>query len=120
MHPDVSKCTKSKSVALFSRILTQLDYWDMGVVDLLKNCISLVGLQPAPDGYIKHLVPASMTDEELMASAVWRRRALMCNHRDWTAEEQQALLETTSEEVKMGFLITKLRCQCFWEQNNGP
>ena len=81
---------------------TQLDYWDMG--DLLKNGIPLVGLQPAQDGYTKHLVPASTTDEELMASAVWRRRALMCKHRDWTAEEQQALLEATSEEVKMDSL----------------
>ena len=28
----------------------------------------------------------------------------MCDHRDWTSEEQKALLETTAEEVKMGFL----------------
>ena len=103
MHQDVDKCTKSKSIALFAYVLKQLEYWDLGVVDLLREGIPLVGLQEAPKGYVKNLVPASITEDELMASAFWRRRALMCDHRDWASEEQTALLETTAEEVKMGF-----------------
>ena len=61
----------------------------------------------------------------------------MCSQCDWTADEQRAWLDTTSEEVKMGFLegphnevemfraswralTMKLRCPCFLELNNGP
>ena len=104
MHQYVDKCTKSKSIALFTHVLEQLEYWDLGVIDLLREGIPLVGLQEAPKGYVKNLVPASITEDELMASALWRRRALMCDHRERTSEEQKALLDTTAEEVKMGFL----------------
>ena len=104
MHQHVSSCTRPKSVALFCKLLSQLDYWDMGVVDLLKNGVPLVGLQDTPIGYKKNLIPAAMTEEELMSSALYRRQLLMEDHREWTAEEQQALLETTSDEVARGFL----------------
>ena len=104
MHQDVNSCTRAKSVALFSKILNQLEYWDMGVVDLLKNGVPLVGLQDTPVGYKKNLVPATVTEDELMSSALYRRKLLMGDHREWTAEEQQALLDTTSDEVSRGFL----------------
>lgn len=45
-----------------------------------------------------------MTDEELMASAPLRRHLLMGDRRAWTPEEQQALLDTASDEVARGFL----------------
>ena len=91
MHQHVSSCTRPKAVALFSKILSQLDHWDMGVVDLLRDGVPLVGLQEAPIGYKKNLIPATMTEEELSSSALYRRKLLMGDHRDWTAEEQQAL-----------------------------
>ena len=43
MHQYVDKCTTSKSIALFAHVLEQLEYWDLGVVDLLKEGIPLVG-----------------------------------------------------------------------------
>ena len=57
MRQHVNNCTKPKSVALFSRILSQLDYWDMGVVDLLKDGVPLVGLQEAPHWLQEELDP---------------------------------------------------------------
>ena len=84
MHPDVRMCVKSKRIALFERLLAQLDYWDMDVVNLLKHGVPLVGLQPAPKGYQKHLVPASMTEDELVQSAKWRRKAIMAGARRMT------------------------------------
>lgn len=57
LHPDVKKCVQSKNILLFERSLVQLDFWDMGVVDLLKHGIPLVGLQPSPKGYKQQLVP---------------------------------------------------------------
>ena len=104
MHPDVRKCVKFKRIALFERLLAQLDYWDMDVVNLLKHGVPLVGLEPAPKGYQKHLVPASMTEDELVQSAKWRRKAIMAGARRMTRDEQLSLQETTAAEVERVFL----------------
>ena len=104
MHPDVKRCTEGKNVALFGHLLQQFGYWDMGVLDLLKFGVPLVGLQPAPKGFKEQLVPATMTEEELLSSALWRRKTMMCQQKRFAAEEEQALIETTSDEVSRGFL----------------
>ena len=104
MHPDVRKCVKPKRIALFECLLAQLDYWDMDVVNLLKHGVPLIGLQPAPKGYQKHLVPASMTEDELVQSAKWRRKAIVAGARRMTRDEQSSLQETTAAEVERGFL----------------
>ena len=70
MHPDVRRCVAT--ILLFERLLKQLQYWDMEVVDLLKYGVPLVGLQEPPCGYQKFLVHATLTEEELMASSQWR------------------------------------------------
>jgi len=76
----------------------------MEVVSLLKQGIPLVGLQAAPNGYREQLVPASITEDELLQSAAWRRKSLMCQSKRFKPEEEAALLETTAEEVAKGFL----------------
>ena len=104
MHPDVKRCTASKNILLFEHVLKQLGFWDMEVVSLLKQGIPLVGLQAAPNGYREQLVPASITEDELLQSAAWRRKSLMCQSKRFKPEEEAALLETTAEEVAKGFL----------------
>ena len=98
------KCTESKNIALFEHVLQQLGFWDMGVVALLKEGVPLVGLQAAPPGYKQQLVPATMTEKELLQTAQWRRKSLMCNSKQISEEDEQALLDTTNEEVSRGFL----------------
>ena len=63
-----------------------------------------MGLQAAPNGYREQLVPASITEDELLQSAAWRRKSLMCQSKRFKPEEEAALLETTAEEVAKGFL----------------
>ena len=104
MHPDVKRCTVTKNILLFEHALKQLDFWDMEVVSLLKQGIPLVGLQAAPKGYREQLVPASITEDELLQSSAWRRKSLMCQSKRSKPEEEAALLETTAEEVAKGFL----------------
>ena len=104
LHPDVSRCVGSKNILLFEKLLQQLNYWDMAVVDLLKFGVPLVGLQEPPSGYQQLLVPASMTEEELMASAKWRRDSIMQTTRPISKHEEDALLEATASEVEKGFL----------------
>ena len=81
MHPDVQRCVQTKNISLFECLLSQLGYWDMDVVNLLKHGVPLVGLQPAPEGYQKQLVPASITEDELTRTAKWRRQAIMASSR---------------------------------------
>ena len=104
LHPDVSRCVNSKNILLFEKLLQQLNYWDMGVVDLLKFGVPLVGLQEPPTGYQRLLVPASMTEDELMASARWRRTSIMQTARPLSKSEEDALVEATASEVEKGFL----------------
>ena len=104
MHPDVRKCVQTKNIILFERLLSNLEYWDLDVVNLLKHGVPLVGLQAAPNGYLKHLVPASMTESELRESARWRRRAIMMSSRSLGVPEEEALIEATASEVSRGFL----------------
>ena len=104
MHPDVRKCVQTKNIMLFERLLSSLEYWDLDVVNLLKYGVPLVGLQDAPNGYLKQLVPASMTEGELRESAKWRRRAIMMSARSLGVPEEEALVEATASEVSRGFL----------------
>ena len=104
LHPDVSRCVNSKNILLFEKLLLQLNYWDMDVVTLLKFGVPLVGLQEPPTGYQRMLVPASMTEDELTASAKWRRTSIMQTARQLSKSEEDALLEATASEVEKGFL----------------
>ena len=104
MHPDVSRCVRSKNVLLFEKLLHQLDFWDMDVVNLLKVGVPIVGLQEPPNGYQRLLVPASMTEDELVNSAKWRRNSLMRATRALSKPEEDALIEATALEVEKGFL----------------
>ena len=107
MHPDVRGCVQTKNILLFERLLTQLGFWDLGVVDLLKCGIPLVGLQQAPKGYRHQLVPAAISEDELSQSAAWRRQLLMllmCQTKSFSPEEERELIAATNDEVKRGFL----------------
>ena len=86
LHPDVAKCIESKNIRLFEHVLGQLGYWDMAVVDLMKNGVPLVGLQPTPKGYKEQLVPATITEDELTQAAPWRRKCLMAQTKTFKPE----------------------------------
>jgi len=77
MHPAVSRCVRSKNILLFGGSLHQLDFWDMDAVNLLKFGVPIVGMQEPPKGDQQPLLPASITEDELVQSAKWRRNSLM-------------------------------------------
>ncbi|CAL1163338.1 unnamed protein product [Cladocopium goreaui] len=104
MHPDVSRCVRSKNILLFEKLLHQLDFWDMDAVNLLKFGVPIVGMQEPPKGYQQLLLPASITEDELIQSAKWRRDSLMKATRALSKSEEDALTEATAMEVDKGFL----------------
>ena len=95
---------KTKNILFFEQLLKHFEFWDMEVVNLLQHGVPLVGLQPPPEGYQKLLVPASMTEDELLQTAMWRRQSIMQSARQLTTTEEKALLEATVNEVERGFL----------------
>ena len=112
MHPDVSRCVKTKNILLFEQLLKHFEFWDMEVVNLLKHGVPLVGLQPPPEGYQKMLVPASMTEDELLQTAMWRRQS---TRQLTTTEERRPCWRQQQmkwNEVSCKDHTTRLKCRC--------
>lgn len=77
----------------------------MGVIDLMRNGVPLVGMQERPSGFKRLMVPATMTEEELSSSSsVWRRKALMGVDKRRDVKEEDPLVSATNLEVEAGFL----------------
>lgn len=104
LHPDVSRCIRSKRVLVFQRLLESFDYWDMDVVQLLTEGVPVVGMPAPAKGFREQLVPASITEPELLEAAVWRRKVLTGGSKQRDGKEEQAFIDATEEEVKSGFL----------------
>ena len=95
---------QQQNILLFEKLLTQLDYWDLEVANLLKFGVPLVGSQEPPTEYQRRLVPANMTEDELTASTRWRRTSIMQTDRQPSKSEEDALLDATASQVEKGFL----------------
>ena len=105
MDTNVAEVTKNKRLELWEDLLTQIGFEDMNVVDHMRYGVQLTGWEPESPLYRKRWSPPSMTPEQLDASAVWRRKALMSKAA--SADELELapqLLEETMKEVELGFL----------------
>ena len=103
MHPDVRSRLSIKNIKLFESLLKSLDYPDMGVIDLMRDGVPMVGWQSPPQGFRENLIPATMTQcrED---SAIWRRRSKMGAGQKATPRDERELLNAASAEVEAGFL----------------
>ena len=52
-----------------------VDYDDLGVVEFMMKGVPLVGVHDTPPCYPERLRPATLTEEDLRRSAIWRRTA---------------------------------------------
>ncbi|CAE6922375.1 unnamed protein product [Symbiodinium sp. CCMP2592] len=105
--PDhMKKVLASKNFSLFEALLKEHNYWDMGVVQLMEKGVDLVGLQDTPPCYPQKVVPATMSKEEFLDSADWRRRALTSpGPRAPDADQLAHLEQACQEEVDLGFVL---------------
>ncbi|CAE7358765.1 unnamed protein product [Symbiodinium sp. CCMP2592] len=87
-------------------LLKEHAYWDMGVVQLMEKGVDLVGFQDTPPCYPQKIVPATMSRDEFLDSADWRRRALTTPGTRVPDAAQLAHLEQAcQEEVDLGFML---------------
>eukprot|EP00913_Durusdinium_trenchii_P018084 g16992.t2 len=100
MAPQLRERPKAKNIVLFEHILKKLGYEDLGVIDLLVKGVPLVGMQKAPGGYR----PLVVTQGELEASALWRRKSVMGAKSDLAPPDEEELAAAAQKEVGLGFL----------------
>ena len=107
LHPSIQKVVADKNILLWQQLLESHGFDNMGVVDLLKEGTRLVGTCPKPDCFEPKVRPAALSEEQLRASAVWRRRALLQSRRTAlsSSPDHVAHLDAaTEEEVQLGFM----------------
>ncbi|CAE7736953.1 unnamed protein product [Symbiodinium sp. CCMP2592] len=76
----------------------------MGVVDLMKKGVPLVGTSEKPECFKTKVAMASMSESELRATASLRRRAALSRPNRATPEEISLLQEASNSEVAENFI----------------
>ena len=77
METMVSSVLRAKNITLWRYLLETAGFSDMGVVELVTGGIPLFGAHSKPPNFPDDWKPATVSAEELLTSAVWRRKALM-------------------------------------------
>ena len=103
MPPWRRQVMQCKNILAWEKFLGQFDYDDMGVVNILKNGVDLVGISECPPCYDLKLKRATCLESEVRDSALLRQ-ALLASPREMEAAMLQSLLEETQAEAKAGYL----------------
>ena len=103
--PDsLAKVLGEKCLLLWQKLLQICQYDDMKVFDLMAKGLELVGQPDTPPCYPELLKPASLTEDQLRSSAIWRRKATLARKLVVDPLHIDHLIEATNAELDMGFL----------------
>ena len=100
----MQKVLDGKRLLLWKQLLIKYDYDDLAVCEFMFKGVPLVGSHDTPKCYPELLKPATLTEEDLQSSAVWRRKAILSRVHHSDPEHIDHLLEATQEELNLGFL----------------
>ena len=98
------KVLEGKNLLLWRDLLLKYNYDDLGVVDFMTRGVPLVGVHDTPPCYPELLRPATMTEDDLRRTAIWRRKAMLSRTHMGDPAHVEHLLKTTEEELSLGFL----------------
>ena len=106
MEPTVSGVLGAKSICLWRKLLETTQFPDMDVVSLVTGGIPLFGAHSKPPNFPDDWKPATVSEEELLGSALWRRKALMgaSVKSEFDEAQQEDLHLATMKEVELGHL----------------
>ena len=104
LPPPLAKVLEGKKLLLWKSLLERYGYDDMGVIPFMMEGVKLVGKHDTPPCYPAMLKPASMVAEDLEASSVWRRRAIVGKATPADPEHIAHLEATAAEELQLGFV----------------
>ncbi len=97
----VQKVLDGKRLLLWKQLLIKYGCDDIEVCDFMFKGVPLVGGHDTPKCYPELLKPATLTEEDLRASAAWRRRAILSKVHQADPEHIDHLLEATQEELDL-------------------
>jgi len=101
----VRKVLSTKKIALWEALLKASKFPDMEIVQVVKRGAELTGEPDSSPLFPYDWKPATTSSDDLLASSVWRRKALQVKHsEDGHAIDTQALHAATMEEVSLGHL----------------
>ena len=105
MDPTTAHVLNSKKLCLWKYLLETSGFSDMQVVDLVVKGIPLYGIHTKPLNFPDDWKPSVVSADELLQSAVWRRKSLMSSQDTQLDEAVQSdLYEATMKEVGLGHL----------------
>ena len=103
--PSVSKVLSTKRIALWETLLKASNFPDMEIVQIVRRGAELTGEPDSSPLFPYDWKPATASADDLLASSVWRRKALQVKHsEDGHAVDTQGLHAATMEEVSLGHL----------------
>ena len=76
-NDSMRKVLDGKRLLLWKQLLIKYKYDDMAVCDFMFKGVPVVGRHDTPSCYPELLKPATLTERDLQASAVWRRKAIL-------------------------------------------
>ena len=76
LSSSMQKVLNGKKLLLWKQLLIKCGYDDLAVCEFMFRGVPLVGSHDTPKCYPELLKPATLTEEDLQSSAVWRRREL--------------------------------------------
>ena len=104
MPASVAKVVADKQILLWKNLLEHYGYDDMPVVNFLTHGVRLVGSHDTPSCYPEQLKPATLTEDSLRSSAVWRRKSVVGRRLELDPDHIDHLVEATNEELELGFM----------------
>jgi len=106
--PSLQKVLAGKRLLVWKHLLEKFEFDDMEVYSFMTSGVKLVGAHDTPTCFPEKLKPASLTQQDLEASAVWRRKAIVGKHRKHDDPAHVEHLEQTAqEELDMGFIVSE-------------
>ena len=96
---------EGKRLIVWQRLLQKFGYDDLAVVNFMVEGVPIVGKHDVPACYPEKVRPASLTQEDLELSSVWRRKAAIGHGKTSMVGDHVSHLEqTAAEEVDLGFV----------------
>ena len=88
---------KDKNLLAWEELLKETSYPDLDCVQFMKEGVRLVGCERHPESFLKKVVPATLSVEELRATAKHRRESLATLDRGNLSETDAKLLAEANQ-----------------------
>ena len=101
LPPSLNKVLAGESLLLWHALLERYGYDDMAVVSFMMKGVELVGMPDTPACYPPLLKPATLVVDDLQASALWRRTAVLGRFHHADPSHIGHLESTALEELEL-------------------